>query len=1618
VTADVEGTATAEASRLDVEAFDAALRRRFSPTESEAMIAFARGLFVREGERYGAELADEDRVALLASAFRFFATATDAVRCRLRTPTFSVDGWDSPYTIFESHMTDRPFIVDTIRECFHQRGIPIRYLLHPIYSVERDEAGTLLRMRSLEGRKESFVHCAIDRLADGDLAALERDLEARLGDVYVATEDYRRMRARLEELRDSLDLGAAIPADEDEIQQFVGWLGEGNFVFLGYGGYLRSADGERPGLRLDLESALGILRIPERAAEIATRDIECEPRAPADSRLRFAVMRSAIESRVHRAARMDVVVLRPRTADAPAIDEHRFYGLFTSKAYAESSAEIPVLREKLRRILAAEQVLPESHDYRDIESIFEGMPKAELFQLSADELSAEIRTIRSLGPGEGVRVRLRAHGRGVWVTVIVPRDRFSGEVRRWIESLLAERAGGPIVDYQLSLGEGERARLHFYVARPQAAATIHVEDLERRISERVRSWDDRLRERLVAEYGGTEGRRLAERYAALFTPEYKAGTDAASALNDVRHIEKLGAPGTVEIALANALGGDRDRFTLLNLYLRGEGIVLSDFLPLLENLGLRVFAESSLTLGKDENQLVIVRFVVQDRRGRRLDVASAAATLIPAIVEIRAGRAENDSLNRLIVDAGFGWREVDCLRTYRNLAFQVAAGASRPALNEVLLSHPAAARALFDLFAARFDPAAPDRDRDARASEARKRFWKAVEAVETATEDQMLRNYLALVDGTLRTNYFRSPRESHPFLAVKIHSQAIEFLPKPRPLYEVYVHSARMEGIHLRGGKVARGGIRWSDRADDFRSEILGLMKTQMVKNAVIVPVGSKGGFVVKRSRAGEEGAAEVRECYATLMRGLLDLTDDIVHGAVVAPAGIVRYDDDDPYLVVAADKGTATFSDLANSIAAEYEFWLGDAFASGGSHGYDHKKEGITARGAWKCVERHFRELGKDVRRSVFDVVGIGDMSGDVFGNGMLFSRKIRLRAAFNHLHVFLDPDPDPEGSYRERERLFALPRSSWPDYDRQLMSPGAMIVARGAKPTAVSAEVRKMLGIGAEKLDGAGLVRAILAMKTDLLFNGGIGTYVRAATETDAEVGDHANDGVRQAAAAIGAAVVAEGGNLGFTQRARIEFALRGGRIDTDAIDNSAGVDLSDHEVNLKILFQPLVESGELSFVQRDRILEEVKPAVIAHVLAHNARQALLLSLDHLRSESRLVEFRDQMTALEQDAGLDRALESLPDREALRVRRGSFRGLTRPELAVIAAYSKLDLQRKLLASPWIDDPTFERYLFAYFPPAIGERFREAVRGHRLRREIIAAELGNQVVDRMGSTFVARMFRDTAADATTVVASFVTIVVLTDADRVFDAIASARPSSPDATPLAVNDAYALCLRWEAAIESACKGVIPLLRAGTPPSREITAWARALAELSDRQKTEDGAAAIAALERLGLESRAARSLLTLESLRAELEIVSVSQARRMSLADAAELYRRSGEILDFAALEEWLTRIPGDDRWEKRAAEALREDLFAARRRMVAAISARHEPDGAARFRGFLAEHESELASLRRLTEDLASRPQVSIAAMVVVVREVWKLAGRSVLDQIAPAGRDRTRPSAKGDSG
>jgi glutamate dehydrogenase len=1224
----------------------------------------------------------------------------------------------------------------------------------------------------------------------------------------------------------------------------------------------------------------------------------------------------------------------------------------------------------LREILTTEGALPGSHDHKEIVSIFNMLPKDELFAATATDVRADVRTAMSATATDDVAVSVRPRGDGLSALVVVPRERLSPHVRSRIRALL-EAALGVAAVAAYVVDDEARALLSFAFAEGAKAPDDEaLETLRRTIERVIRSWEERLADALVTRHGEHAGRRLASRYRSAFPADYRVAVPPERAADDVDLLEAARTAGTMRAALvADAAGAEA---TALRVYLSADPLPLSVVVPLLENVGLRALGEDQVVVTpRDGGRLFIRSFSVQDRAGRAIDVAAAGTRLLDTLTAVRAGHVADDVLNRLVLEGGLDWRAVDALRTYAGHAVQ-AGLAPRAVVLGVLASYPEPARRLFDCFAARFAPDGAPAD----ARELRQRFVESLEAVTVLRDDVLLRALLDTIEATVRTNFFAPGGRER--IAIKIRSTDLAHLPRPRPLFEVYVHGPQMEGLHLRAGKVARGGIRASDRPEDFRTELLGLMKTQTVKNAVIVPVGAKGGFVVT---GGASDPQAVATAYDTLIHGLLDVTDNLVGGQVTHPAGVVVLDDDDPYLVVAADKGTASFSDRANRIALERGFWLGDAFASGGSHGYDHKALGITARGAWECVRTHFRELGIDADTSPLTVAAIGDPSGDVFGNGMLQSSHLRLRAAFNHRHVFLDPEPDPAASFAERERLFRA-GLGWDAYDPAKLSPGGAILPRAAKRVVLSPEARQMLGLPASETTGERLVQAVLALDTALLFNGGIGTYVKAAKETDAEVGDPANDRVRIDATALRARVVAEGGNLGFTQRARVDYALAGGRIDTDAIDNSAGVDLSDHEVNLKICLQPSVEKGIVAPETRNDLLQAVGVDVVPRVLAHNRRQSRLLGFDQIRSRTRLADFVDLMGELERTAGLDRTLEALPSRDELRGRRGAFLGLTRPELAVLTAYTKIHLQREILASSLPADPLLEAYLVAYFPPAIGERYPHAVRKHRLRREIVATEVANALVDHVGTTFVSRLARDTGAGAAEVVWAWAITWRLAGGDALVAAVETASPA------LDVESTCQLAL--EAMAERVGKWIIANVDASRPAADVVADLGRALgairaalpewlagseAETFHKRASELGLA--------GLPPALARELATAEWLVGPLDVVTVARQAGVEPAEAGACYYALGQHIDFAWLLARLGETGDDDRWQRRAAEGLTEDLLRARRRLTR--RSLRDAGGAL--------PERPLAAVQALLRDLRAAPRTGLAALQVVVHEIRRLS-------------------------
>ncbi len=1160
------------------------LQGRVEASDAGLLFEFARLFLARAPEELLRHRSPEDLAGMTLGTFRFLQESR-GFRVDVSVTNPEGEGaWADGVTVIRTNVSERPFIIDSLREYLGLEGLHIERMVYPILDVERNGDGRVVGIASASdgGVKESIVHCEVARIEDADrVRGIEAELASRLQDVVRATDDFRPMLEAVQGVMDDVETYKKDLPDQaqelEEIWAFLEWLREGGFVFLGYRAYDVLEGGDEPAIVVEPGSGLGLLRNEGQsrfAVPVPVSELEPGMAALAVHGPVLIINKTNAESTVHRRARMDYIGVKKLDREGRVVGEHRFVGLFTSKAYGEPAASIPILRRKLATILEATGVRSGSHDYKEIIATFDSIPKEQLFLATAEEIGEDVRAVVLSYDARRVRVTLREDPlhRGISVMVILPRDRFSGTVRKSIEAALVSAFQGEVLNYHLAMGEGVQARLHFYIgAETEALSTVTAGQLEETVSDLIRTWADRVIEGLAAVWSTEEVDRLAAHYGAAFSREYQAAAPAAVAVDDIGELEAMAAEDRqisvrltnrgAESTVAGVIGA-----TELKLMLRNERLILSDFLPILEDAGLRVLAMKPYEVGpSDDPEATIYVFAVQDREGKCLDTEQRGDLLAETILAARAGDAVSDTLNALVVMAGLHWREVDALRGYAGYAFQVGAVPSRSALPNALVRYPGIACELFDLFRTKFDPesGATREQRTETVEDIRSAFHASLRGVALLAEDRALRRLEELIGRTVRTNYYSrgATAPTHrsggvPYISYKF---LVGDLEKPLPtelLFEVWVHSARMEGVHLRGATVARGGIRWSDRPDDFRKEILGLVTTQMVKNAVIVPGGSKGGFVTRKTPEDpEERFEEGRRQYQTLIRGLLDITDNLVESRTVAPEGVFAFDPPDPYLVVAADKGTATFSDVANAVSAEYSFWLDDAFASGGSNGYDHKAVGITARGAWECVKRHFREKGKDIQEEPFTVAGIGDMSGDVFGNGMLLSEQIRLVAAFDHRHVFIDPDPDPAKTYAERKRMFELERSSWEDYDQSVLSPGGMIIPRGAKEVELTSEARRALGIRGDEegpADGEALIRAVLRAPVELLWNGGIGTYVKSPSETHAHAKDPSNDAVRVDVDELRCDVVGEGGNLGLTQRARIEYALLGGRINTDSLDN----------------------------------------------------------------------------------------------------------------------------------------------------------------------------------------------------------------------------------------------------------------------------------------------------------------------------------------------------------------------------------------------------------------------------------------------------------------------------------
>ena len=1613
-----------------------ALRTRCEDSEVDLLLDFAHLFLSRAPEELIRQRSADDLAGMTLGAFRFLRESRGfRVDVAVANPEASEGSWADGVTVIRTNVSERPFIIDSIREYLALEGLTIERMVYPILDMERDEEGVVVGIAAATdgGAKESIVHCEVARVDDPErLARIQGELADRLQDVVRVTDDFRPMLDAVQMVTDAVSTySEAMPGRVEEfreIQAFLEWLRDGGFVFLGYRGYdlIGGHDGSEQAIVVEPGSGLGLLR-----NEAHSRFAEPVPVSELDPGMAelaihgpvLIINKTNAESTVHRRARMDYIGVKKLDASGVVAGEHRFVGLFTSKAYAEPAGSIPILRRKLATILEATAVRPGSHDYKEIITTFDSIPKEQLFLATAEEIGEDVRAVVLSYDARRVRVTLREDPlhRGISVMVILPRDRFSGTVRKSIEAALVSAFEGEVLNYHLAMGEGVQARLHFYIGvNADTVPPVTASQLEETVSELIRTWGDRVVDGLRAIWSTDEVDRLAEHYGAAFSREYQAAASAEVAVADIGELEAMSEDDrSISVRLTNRVPESPvagvTGATELKLFLRDEQLVLSDFLPILEDAGLRVLAMKPYEVGPpDDPEATIYVFAVQDREGERIDTEDRGELLSETILAARAGDVVSDALNALVLTAGLHWRQVDVLRGYAGYAFQVGAVPSRSALPNALVRYPGIARELFDLFRTKFDPAsgATREERLGTVDDIRAAFHASLRGVSALSEDRALRRLEQLIGTTVRTNYYRHgatvpTRRSGgvPYISYKFQVGSLDGGSTTELLFEVWVHSARMEGVHLRGSTVARGGIRWSDRPDDFRKEILGLVNTQMVKNAVIVPGGSKGGFVTRRAPENpEERFEEARRQYQTLIRGLLDITDNIVDGRTVAPEGVFAFDPPDPYLVVAADKGTATFSDVANAVSAEYGFWLDDAFASGGSNGYDHKAVGITARGAWECVRRHFREMGKDIQAEPFTVAGIGDMSGDVFGNGMLLSEQIRLIAAFDHRHIFIDPDPDPATSFAERKRMFALGRSSWEDYDQSTLSEGGMIIRRGAKEVELTPQARRALGIGPDDeapADGEALIRAVLRAPVELLWNGGIGTYVKSRLETDADAKDPSNDAVRVDADELRCDVVGEGGNLGLTQRARIEYAFAGGRINTDALDNSGGVDMSDHEVNLKILLAPAVREGSLEPDRRNKLLEELTEAVAELVLANNRSQSLAISLDELRSKESLDDVRDLMFTLEKAGELDRAAEVLPSSDVLHERKERGQAMARPELCVLLAHAKLSLKAELLASRLPDDPVTESYLLGYFPPAaMMAAGQDNLAAHRLRREIITAQITNDLVDLMGAGFVSRLARDSGRSAEDVVRAWLV------ASRLADHRALLGQMAQQANPVNARVAYRWLLGLARVLERTSRWVLQNVEPEQSSGAIVDQNLAGLAELRERfgtvvrgEERKLYEARVREIQELGADEAFSRRLITLRFLDQLLEILGIARAKGFGVTATAHAYYQTSESFQIPWLRRRAFAAAGDDQWEQRAAQALSDDISRAHRKVAVGLMRRvaeagdTEQEESVDFLAALRRRETE--RFREIVGELHEEESVGLAAVSVATRELGDLAER-----------------------
>jgi glutamate dehydrogenase len=1594
--------------------------------------------------------AGPERIAATATAQAEFAATRPQGRAMVQIRPGGQASLDATSNVIDIVTDDMPFLVDSITMELTRHDVASRLVVHPQLLVRRDVAGVLHDIvgsvnggpSSHEQLAESWTHIEVGALAAGEADRITADLQRVLSDVRVAVEDYTRMRSRALALADDVlapgDTDDGSAGSPSEIADLLRWLADGHFTFLGYREYDLETDDGILSLRPVAGTGLGILR-HDRTGPGSFATLPPEVRARALDPRRLIVTKANSRSTVHRPSYLDYVAIKRVSPAGEVVGEYRFLGLYTHGAFSETIRGIPVLRRKLAEVLEMSGMAVDSHDGKEVAEVLDFYPREELFMASSSDLAAVCAGVHRLRERRETRLFLRKdpYGRYVSALVYMPRDRYTTKARLLTQTVLQRAFDASQMDYSVLVGESPVARLHIVVRAERGSQLPDVDpaELERAVAAAVRSWDDDLADEAARELGPQRGRELLARLGDNIPETYKSDVPASAAVGDLVKIMELRDSGE-DIAFdlwesEDYVGGvpivedgeqglpaaaPGNRVWRLTIYRASGPITLTDVLPRLQHMGVDVIDEHPYEFpgvpGKAAPPFWIYDFGL--RRSDELDTEPAAASgalwervreqVEGALNALWNGRIEDDGFNALVLDAQLTWRQIVMLRAYSKYLRQANITFSQNYIERVLRSNAPIARLLVRLFESRFDPA-KEAGRAERSEAIAEEIAGALDNVASLDEDRILRSYLGLITATLRTNYFASGIDDVPYLVFKLNAQQVPDLPAPRPQFEMFVYSPRFEGVHLRFASVARGGLRWSDRREDFRTEILGLAKAQEVKNSVIVPSGAKGGFVCKQlpdptDREGQQ--AEVVACYRMFISAMLDVTDNLEAGVVVAPAGVVRHDADDPYLVVAADKGTATFSDTANEIAMSRGFWLGDAFASGGSEGYDHKKMGITARGAWESVRFHFRTLGVNVETDDFTVAGIGDMSGDVFGNGMLLSRHIKLVAAFDHRHVFLDPSPDPVTSFAERQRLFVLPRSSWADYDPSLISAGGGVHPRSAKSIHITPQVRAALELPETEsaMSPDSLISAILAAPVDLMWVGGIGTYVKATNQSQADVGDRSNDAVRVDASQVRAKVVGEGGNLGLTQEARVEYALAGGLVNTDFIDNSAGVDTSDHEVNIKILLDRAVRDGDLTRDDRNALLVQMTGEVAEHVLEDNYLQNRTLAAAKAQAAQMLHVHARYIRKLERDGKIRRRLDVLPNDREIAERRSAGTGLVTPEFSVLLAQTKITATQEVLASGLPDDPFLRRVLVEYFPTPLRVKYAAQMGDHRLHREIITTAVVNDMVDRSGITFAFRLNEETGASVPEITMAWLVARAVFDMPGFWAQVEELDGSVDTSVQIMA------ALEGRKLTERAARWLLHNRRPPFDVQSTIDFFADGVLTVAAHLPK-----LLAGRDLAGFEERreiyASRDVPVLLAERiaamvpayAAFDIVDIARGTGRSVEETAEVYFDLADRLQIARLRDMITALPRDDRWNTMARGAIRDDLYTAHAALARDVLTVTEPGSPEhRLAAWVQRNDSAVRRANQTLTEIWESNAFTVATLSVAVRAVRTLVTTSTL--------------------